>query len=278
MLFTMFIMTRRILLIFVFLSLAGLVQAKGLTKIQRVQHASPMPNLAMLIKINANNLALDEQQLGVVKDWAKNNKERSQAFVNDIFKTEKMIKVKVLEGVEELEFKRLKEKLLKLRSEFIDLKYHCNTLMKKTLSTEQWSQLMQIKKKKLAIVASDKEASNEVQAFLRVSPMPKLMLMIIMHEKELSLSKKQKSAFELWRLKNMNHWSELFSDVLKNEKIITQQALIMEPNDILMKQFDEMTKKRREMAQMSLNCRNNMQKILSEKQWITLLKLLKSYI
>ena len=262
----------------VFLLFAGSTQAKPLTKMQMIQHASPLPNLMMLINMNIKSLDLNNEQIEVIKGWGKTNKERSQKLIKRILEAEKKLKYSVLEGIKQSELNEQKQQLLALRGELIDLKYLCNSTMKKTLTKEQWSQLIEIRKTKLAIVASDKEASNEVQAFLRVSPMPKLMLMVIMHKKELALTKEQSEALEVWRLKNMSHWSLLFSAVLKNEKQITQQALAMKSNNSLMKQFDEMTKKRREMAQMSLNCRDNMEKILSKKQWEIMVKLLKDYL
>ena len=173
---------------------------------------------------------------------------------------------------------QLRKELLGLRGKLMDLKYRCLSNMTKTLNEQQWQKLMEIRERSLRVTSSGKKAGNEIQAFLRVSPMPKLMAVILMHKKELSLTIEQNKSLEKWRLKSMNSWAILFDQVLSSEKKITQQALAMKSNSSLMKQFDEMAKKRREMAQMSLNCRDNMQKVLSKKQRQQVVKLLKSYI
>jgi len=253
-------------------------EASGLSKMQKAMHTSPMPNLMMLIQMNAQFLQLDANQLSVINSWKDNNQKPVQILMNKIIETEAKIKQSTLDGIEKTEFDKLKNTLLGLRGKLIDKKYLCTSTMKMTLDEDQWSKLMTLRDRKLRAASAAKKETNETQAFLRVSPMPKLMLIILMHKNELQLTNEQTKALEDWRLKNMVHWSILFDQVLQTEKEITQQALAMESASGLMKQFNEMAEKRQEMAQMSLACRDNMKKILSEAQWQEVVRLLQNYI
>ncbi len=266
---------RFILITVVLLAFIGSASASKMTKMQKVKHASPLPSLMMVINMNANQLGLDNEQLAIINAWRNTHQQPTQRLVNDIVTLEQEMEKMVLEGVNPAEMKELKDDLLELRGELIDTKYKCVSTMQKTLDKEQWHQLMELRDRGLRVSSSDKRSGNEIQAFLRISPMPKLMAIILMHKKELKITKEQHKYLESWRLENMNKWALLFDQVLKTEKKITQQSLAMEDNAILMTQFDKMAKSRRIMAKMSLNCRDNMKKVLTEEQWQEVITLLK---
>ena len=65
----------------------------------------------------------------------------------------------------------------------------------------------------------------------------------------------------------MNHWASLFDQVLNLEREITDDALVMVSKDDLMSRFESINEKRREMARMSLECRDNMRSVLEDDQW-----------
>ena len=263
------------ILFFVF---TGAAQANKMTKMQKVAHASPMPSLMMIVGMNASALNLTKEQQKVFSEWRTNNQQRTKLLVKDIVELEKEINLSVLDGIEKAEKDELKNELLELRGNLIDVKYLCFSNVKNTLTEGQWKQLMDLHARALRVAVSGNRAGNEIQAFLRVSPMPKLMAIILMHKKELQLTVEQNKYLEDWRLENMNRWALFFDQVLSTEKKITQQSLAMESNSQLMKEFDEMAKSRRIMAQMSLNCRDNIKKVLSDEQWKKMIKLFNNYI
>lgn len=258
--------------------LSGQPLMAEMTKMQKAKHVSPMPNLMMLVQMNASDLGLDDEQLEIVQNWKHDHHHHVNHLMKEILDTEKELHQITLEGADEDEKDELRDIILEARGELIDIKHRCVTTMKKTLDEEQWAQLMKIREQRNRVAQSGNKAGNEIQAFLRVSPMPKLMAIVLMHSKELALSAKQNKALENWRLKNMNHWAMLFDQVLTHEKQITQDALQMKDAKTLMKEFDDMADKRREMARMSLACRDNMKKVLDDNQWETLLTLFKRYM
>lgn len=246
--------------------LANQAVSKEMSMMQIAKHTSPMPSLMMLIGNNADELGLDNEQLETVRSWRMQNMSESKMLMQEILELEKEIGSEVLEGLTEKEVEELKADLLEARGNLIDLKYECISTMKGALDDEQWMQLMEIRNKTMRI-AQDKSGGNEIQAFLRVSPMPKFMAVILMHSQDLGLSPDQHKALEKWRLKNMNHWATLFDQVLTLEKGITDDAIVMEDKGELMSRFEEINKKRHEMARMSLECRDNMRKVLDDEQW-----------
>jgi len=264
-----------LIVLFIFI---GSAQANKMTQMQKVAHASPMPNLMMIVSMNASALNLTKEQQKVFSKLRANNQPRVKRLVEAIFELEKEINLSVLNGIKEAEKDKLKNKLLELRGKLIDVKYRCIYDVKSTLTEEQWKLLMELYDRASRVAVSGNREGNEIQAFLRVSPMPKLMAIVLMHKKALQLTEEQNKRLEGWRLKNMNRWALLFDQVLSTEKKITQQSLAMKSSSHLMKEFNEMAEKRRIMAQMSLDCRDNMRKVLSDKQWEKVVALFNGYM
>lgn len=253
------------------------IQAQNqMTMMQKAQHASPMPSLMMLLQNNADDLGLDNEQLAVMRKWRHQNMAKSKGLIQEIIELETEMSELALEGMTQEEIQELKRDLLEARGKLIDLKYRCLTTVKETLEEDQWQSLLEIRAKTLRIT-QDKQSQNEIQAFLRVSPMPKLMAIILMHGAELKLTPEQNKNLIDWRLKHMNHWATLFDQVLTTEKQLTEQAIALRPADAIMEDFNLMAKKRQEMAQMSLNCRDNIRKVLNDHQWTLLINKLNHY-
>lgn len=248
------------------------------TKMQKVKMASPMPNLMMLAKMNADALALDNEQLAILSDWRREHQARTQQLVLTIHETEALLHDMALEGMNQSEMNALREDLMSARSELIGIKYRCVENLRASFDDEQWTQLMQLYRQTQRAMNQDVAKGNEVRAFLRASPMPKLMAVIIMHEAELGLTEAQKQQLEAWRLKNMNHWALLFDEVLRSEKQLTQAALSMRPAEDLIEEYDAVLRKRQEMARMSLGCRDHVKKVLDDSQWAWLIKQFKAYM
>lgn len=248
-----------------------------MTKRQIAMHVSPMPNLMMMIQANAAELELDNEQMSKVHHWRKHNMMASKMHMQNIMELEKEIKEVALEGMAKDEFQDLKDELMSERAGLMDLKYRCVTTMQATLEDWQWEKLMKIRDQQMRAMDSGSN-DNEIKAFLRASPMPKLMAVILMNGDQLNMSAEQKQALENWRLKNMNHWALLFDQVLTAEKAMTKDALALVSAEKLEKEYAEVLAKRTEMAKMSLACRDNMRKVLNDEQWDKLIQLFNSYM
>ena len=252
--------------------------AAKMTKMQEARHASPMPNLMMLVMQNATKLNLEEEQKKALKSWKQDNNSTVRRLTTEIIEFENELRQATLDGVSINEKNDLRDFIIESRAKLIDIRYLCAINMQKVLTKGQWEQVMALHDRQRRLTASANAAGNEIQAFLRVSPMPKLMAIVLMHSSELALNAEQSKALQDWRLQNMNHWALLFDQVLRAEKIMTENALMMVDAKKLMENYSEMSAKRNEMATMSLACRDNMRKVLNDSQWEMMIGLLRGYM
>lgn len=255
---------------------SGSLWARPMTLMQKAYHTSPVPSLSMLIKNNAPALGLDAEQMSVVRGWMQQNRKTNRALMAEIFQLEQTIADGVLKGMSVDELQAQKAALFEARSGLFDLKAQCVALMKNTLDEAQWQKVMAMRDKAQR-AAESSFGGNEVQSFLRVAPMPKFMLIVLMHHAELKLTATQNEALEAWRFEHMNRWATLFDEVLTAEKALTGDAMALADRADLLARYDTLLAKRREMAGMSLACRDNMQKVLSDKQWAFVVEKFDSY-
>ncbi len=260
------------------LGMSHFALAAKMTKMQEVRHASPMPNLMMLVLPSASKLGLTNEQVEQLKAWKRENNSTVRRLTKEIIGFENELRQATLEGVSLEDKNMLRDFIIESRSKLIDLRYLCVVNMQKTLSKDQWSQVMDLHGRQMRLVTSANKAGNEIQAFLRVSPMPKLMAIALMHAPELNLTPEQAQALEDRRLNHMNIWALLFDQSLRIERNITQDALAMVDAEKLMENHAEMSAKRHKMAVMSLECRDIVREVLTDPQWETMVKLLKDYM
>lgn len=254
------------------LLLSSLAQAE-MSAMQKAKYATPMPNLMMLIESHSLELELDNDQLNVVRDWRKAHHHQTQQWVSELIETEKFMHDAALEGASDEDMADYRDDVLQKRADLIGLKTRCVKRMRQTFDKEQWSRLMTLYQNRQQAMMRGAKKVNEVQSFLRVSPMPKLMVIVLMQSDKLELSPEQANALEKWRIDHMNRWSAMFDKVVRSEKKLTQEALAMAPAETLEAQFSELLQIRKEMASMSLACRDNLRKVLSDSQWQTLVTL-----
>lgn len=247
-------------------------------RMQRAMHASPMPNLMGMTLMNTKALQLNTTQQQRLNTWKESNHEKIGELINTIHKTEKNIHYAVLNDSSDAELQALKDELLTLRSQLMDAKQQCAKLLKSTLNGAQWAMLMQLRENKMRLAEAAKNEVNDVQAFLRASPMPKLMYIVIAHEAELQLDPEQTRNLADWRTEHMLKWSSIFNEVLALEKELTKNAMAMKEGAVLLDDFDQIAEKRRTLASMSVQCRDNLRKTLNDQQWKVLISLFKTYL
>lgn len=243
--------------------------AQSMTMMQKARHVSPLPGLMMVVKNDAAALGLSERQSRLLREWRDDNHEESQRLTKRILEIEQQMRVAALNGGPADALMDLRNALLQARGKLIDVKYACIAVLRRTLDERQWQQLMELHRRNQRAAASA-PAGNEIQAFLRVSPMPKFMMIVIMHAAELGLSAEQEKALEAWRMEHMHNWAALLDEVILEERALTDDAIGLSAADGLMARYDVLLQKRRRMAVMSLACRDNMRSVLSDRQWAQL--------
>lgn len=264
------------LLCFCILLVPAGLQAKSLD-MQKAMMASPMPNLMMLLMNNREVLALDSEQLQALSQWRKQNQVNQQQLTQDVLILRKQLHdLSLEEGQGEL-IDRLSHELLVLQSELIKVKSRCTQNVRSVLNPEQWLQLMEIYQQRRQII-EPASGSMEAKTFIRVSPFPKYMLVVIMHPDKLGLTQEQDKALDQWRITNMNDWSILFEEVHELEREITRKSLEGQTKQQLTPIYDRLLSVRREMEAKSMACADNMRNLLKPDQWQKVVEIYKSML
>lgn len=112
-----------------------------------------------------------------------------------------------------------------------------------------------------------KASENPIKLMADASPMPILMPILKKKSKELGLSKEQDTAFTKWRTANMAPAVVAASTVAQGEKDIKQAVLDGKPQVEIEALLKKVTDARTDIANRSLRCALNAQKILTPSQW-----------
>lgn len=131
--------------------LAGMgMMKKGMDKkgvmgdMKQMKHASPMPNLMGIVKKNAQQLALNGDQMKALKQWSDVNQPRVWEWVDVITSTEKQLHDAVLKGASEDELDKMTLTILDSRQKIIRTKILCVENLRAILNDYQWNKLMEI--------------------------------------------------------------------------------------------------------------------------------------
>lgn len=106
-----------------------------------------------------------------------------------------------------------------------------------------------------------------------VNPMPNFMQVVMKYDQQLQLTTQQISALAEWRANHNPVMAELKNAVVEEEQDLRSMALINVPESELLEQYEQIEKLRGQIATTKIECRSNMQKILSEQQFSKLQEL-----
>ena len=131
--------------------LAGMgMMKKGMRKkgpmgdMKQMKHASPMPNLMGVVMKNAQQLALNGNQMKAIKQWSDVNQPRVWEWVAVITRTEKELHDAVLKGASIDELDKMTLTILDSRQKIIRTKILCVENLRAILNADQWNKLMEI--------------------------------------------------------------------------------------------------------------------------------------
>jgi hypothetical protein len=121
---------------------------------------------------------------------------------------------------------------------------------------------------------------DEVMAAVKhAHPLPNLMRVITqpqLQEGILELSEEQILAVKAWIKKHRPIVKEIALSIKAGEESLREAALNGVSKDELMVQLDDLLAKRKEIAELKMDCRDSIRQILSEEQWKKLVELYKA--
>lgn len=110
--------------------------------------------------------------------------------------------------------------------------------------------------------------TNPMQLVMHANPaFPNLTGIAIKNAQELGLSEEQVSNLKAWTSKHGDEMKRLFQAVNLAEKALIQDALAGLPKSELMTKFQKTLDMRKTIAETRIDCRDNMKKVLTVKQF-----------
>ena len=102
---------------------------------------------------------------------------------------------------------------------------------------------------------------------------PNYMSVVFMHGEDLGLTEEQSTTFAKWQQKFHAPTQEKMNLVIAKKKDLYNASLEEKSLEDILKMQDEITKLMREIVEQKTNCRDKLQKVLSEDQWEKVVKM-----
>ena len=118
---------------------------------------------------------------------------------------------------------------------------------------------------------SNVQAQMKNHALMHANPMPNLVRVAMKNADSLNITKEQKQEIKAWSEANKPKMKELIKLVMTEERMLRKEALTAD-KDVVAK-AQTMLDARKEIIVVKTQCRQNLKRILNEKQYKDLVKL-----
>ncbi len=125
----------------------------------------------------------------------------------------------------------------------------------------------------IPVHAEPMDRAAKMKMIGHVTPMPPLMMVVKHHADELALTDEQKASLAKWRETSSPKVAALAKAIMAEEKQITEATLKNESAEVIQKMADSVMEKRITIIKTKIQCRDNMKKIMNDKQWDTIVAL-----
>ena len=98
-------------------------------------------------------------------------------------------------------------------------------------------------------------------------PLPNFMQVIKKHGDKLDLSEEQQQEIDAWIEKQRPVATKIALSIRDDEKVLKEAALNGASKENMTAQLDELLKKRKEIAEMKMDCRDKMRQLLGDEKW-----------
>lgn len=115
-------------------------------QIKVMAHVSPIPSLMMVLAKNEDALKLDDKQKEVFKAFREEHGAKGKELAKAIMTEEKAVMEAVLAGEDSEKITEMLKGVMDKREKISAAKLACRDNMKKTLSEEQWNQVVELYK------------------------------------------------------------------------------------------------------------------------------------
>ena len=240
------------------------------------QHANPMPNLMAVFTMMGGQLGLTDEQKSKLDAGIAARSPKIKVLYTSIKKLEKEIYEATLQGQSLKKLDQLANKLMQARLALIKGKAGCRESAKEVLNEKQFQKMVALYR---ANMMPKPKKMNEVQAkeklMKHVNPLPNLMQIVNKRADQLNLSQQQATDLKKWQNQHSPMAQKLAATIVTLEVELLEATLNNEPTAKIDQLADSIMKNRIKMIRGKTLCRNNMKRILDDKQYATVIDLYK---
>ena len=257
----------------------GMKHMKGNMEMSMEQkmHLNPMPNLMRVFKKMPEKLNLSEKQINELKQGIATRKPKINALFKKVAQLESELSEAALNDAPLSTLDQLADKIMQERSNIIFAKAHCAESAKNLLNKEQFATLQTLYKTHFAHKQSySDDEQGKMKMIHHVNPMPNLMLVVKKMGDQLNLSPAQVSDLEKWRNERGPVMEKQYAAIVKLENELQEAALNNAPKEKIAGIADAIMQERMKVIRGKAFCRDNMKRILDDKQYQKVIDLYKA--
>lgn len=253
----------------------GGMKKSGMKDMKLKKHVNPMPNLMRVYKKMGDKLNLSAEQVIKLDDGIKERGPAIKSLTELVAKIESDISAasfndEPLEVIDQLANNLMQERLAIIKG-----KTYCRESTKKVLDEKQFKKLLGLYRENFTSMPKMNEIQAKIAMIKHTNPMPNLMLVVKKMPEKLNLNEEQAAKLKQWNEERGPVMAKQYKAVMKLEADLNEAALSNEPTEKLAPLADGIMQVRMKIIRGKALCRDNMRRILDDKQYATIKKLYK---
>ena len=251
----------------------GGMHMKGIQKMKMKKHTNPMPNFMRVFMKMSDKLNLSAEQVTKLKAGMKERGPAIKELTASVVKLEADIYSAAINGEPLNKIDQLANSLMHERLNIIKGKTACRESFKEILDEKQFQKVVELYKENFMPKA---EKMGKMEMIKHTNPAPNLMQVIKKMGDKLNLTEKQVTDLEKWGSERGPIMKKQYQAVTQLEADIFQAGLNNESVDKISQLGDAITQERIKIIRGKMFCRDNMKRILDDKQYNKVIELYKA--
>jgi len=259
----------------VMMGMMGNMKKGGMKGMKLKAHVNPMPNFVLVYKKMGDKLNLSAEQVIKLDNGIKERNPNINKLTASVAKIESDISNAAFNDEPLEKIDQLATNLMQERLAIIKGKTYCRESTKKVLDEKQFKTMVGLYRENF----TSKPKMNEKQAKMAMkkhtNPMPNLMMVVKKIPEKLNLNEEQVAKLKQWSEERGPVMAKQYKAVMKLEADLNEAALNNLPAEKLAPLADGIMQERMKIIRGKALCRDNMRRILDDKQYATVKKLYK---
>lgn len=259
----------------VMMGMMGGMKKGGMDKMKVMAHVNPMPNLMRVYKKMGDKLNLSPEQVIKLDEGIKERSPAIKELTALVTKIESDITAAAFNDEPIIKIDQLANNLMQERLAIIKGKTYCRESAKKVLDEKQFKTMLGLYRENFTAKPKMNEKQAKMAMKKHTNPMPNLMMVVKKMPEQLNLNEEQATKLKQWSKERGSVMAKQYKAVMKLEADLNEAALNNEPAEKLAPLADGIMQVRMKIIRGKALCRDNMRRILDDKQYATIKKLYK---